>query len=70
MKALFEQFGKQLIIALIVLAIVFFMFPSFVIAVAIGFVLGAVAGNYFPALETRAEDLIAKHLSKSKPRLP
>ncbi len=64
MKAIFEQFGKQAIIALIVLALVFFLFPGFTIAVAIGVLIGIVVGNYFPAIESRAEKFIEAKLRK------
>lgn len=61
MKAILEQFGKQIVAGAVIVGLAwFFMAPGSFILVAGGFAAGAIAGNYFPALEARAEALIAK----------
>lgn len=64
MKTFLAQFSKQVVAGAVVLLVVFFVWPSYVLVAAGGFIAGAVAGNFFPALEARAEDLIAKRLKK------
>jgi len=61
MKAIIEQFGKQAVAGAVIVGLAwFFLAPGSFTLVAGGFVVGALAGNYFPALEARAEALIAK----------
>jgi len=61
MGKVIQEFGKQIVAGAVVVGLVwFFMAPGSFVLVAGGFVAGALAGNYFPALEARAEALIAK----------
>ena len=55
-----KNLGKQGVIALILLAGLFLWKPGAVLLVAVGIVVGIVLGNWFPAVESRAESLIAK----------
>ncbi len=65
MRAVFGQLSKQAIVHLIVVILVFWLFPSFTIAVGIGVLIGIVVGNLFPAIESRAEKFIEDKLRKS-----
>lgn len=61
MRKLIEEFGKQVVVGAIIVGLVwFFAAPGSFLLVGAGFVAGALAGNFFPALEKRAEALIAK----------
>ena len=55
-----KNLGKQAVIALILLVGLFLWKPGAVLLVAVGVLIGIVLGNWFPAVESRAESLIAK----------
>lgn len=63
-----KTLSKQVIIAIVLAAIAFFIWPGMMIPLAIGFAAGAVIGNLFPAFEGGIERLIAKAKPDSKPK--
>lgn len=59
MEAL-KELSKQAIIALVVVGIVFLIWPALTLAAAGGIAAGVIIGNWFPAVESRAERFIEK----------
>jgi len=66
-KTYLKNASKQLIVALVVAVILFFVWPGATILLFVGMLVGILVGNLYPAIERAAEKIIAKTGKKKLP---